>query len=164
VNDFQRLFLSQARADWALFVHLRAQEGMPVCHILHSLQMATEMFGKAFAWRSPPQPKTHRALVRFLRGLMHDRRAREVLGYSRRTAGWRQLIRKALSVATEIEQLAPANAGDGPNPEYPWPPNAPRQAPVAHDFQLWKDLHETAIGRQLLTMLDHLFVHADEFF
>ena len=163
MNDYQRLYLQQARAEWALFLHLGIQPAMPECHLLHSLQMATELFGKAFAWKSPPQPKTHRALVRFLRELKYDRRAQEVLGYAKKNASWRQLIRKALSVAIEIEQLAPANAGNGPNPEYPWPPLAPRHAPVDHRFHLWQELHDTVVGQQLLNLLGQLFTYADEF-
>ncbi len=163
MNDFQRLFLRQARADWALFVNLRAQHEMPVCHLLHGLQMATEMLGKAFAWRDPPQPRTHRALVIFLRALSRDRNARRAFGYAKKAESWRQLIRKALAVAIDIEQLAPANAGDGPNPEYPWPPAAPQHAPIDHEFQLWTDLNETVIGRQLLKLLNDLFAHAEQF-
>ena len=101
--------------------------------------------------------------MRFLRGLARDRRARGALGYSDKTASWRHLIRKALIVAAEIERLAPANAGNGPNPEYPWPPNAPQFAPVDHEFQLWSDLSLTVTGQQLLKLLDHLFARAEEF-
>ena len=43
------------------------------CHPLHYLQIATEMFGKAHAWKTEPRFRTHRAIVGFLRSLSTNR-------------------------------------------------------------------------------------------
>jgi len=69
VTEHQRLFLAQARADFVVFRLLQARAELPACHALHYLQMATELLGKAHAWRRAPQPMTHVAFVPFLRSL-----------------------------------------------------------------------------------------------
>jgi hypothetical protein len=71
VTEHQRLFLLQARSDFDVFEFLRehCRKGdFPACHALHYLQMATELLGKAHAWKRGPPRQTHRAFVRFLRG------------------------------------------------------------------------------------------------
>jgi hypothetical protein len=47
VTEHQRLFLIQARTDFAVFELLWDHPDLPTCHALHHLQMATEMHGKA---------------------------------------------------------------------------------------------------------------------
>jgi len=69
VNEHQRLFLVQARSGFAVFELLRKQPAVASCHPLHYLQIATEMFGKAHAWKTGPSFRTHRAIVGFLRSL-----------------------------------------------------------------------------------------------
>ena len=49
MTEHQRLFLVQARADFAVFDLLRKQPNMPSCHLLHYLQMATSRKGDALA-------------------------------------------------------------------------------------------------------------------
>jgi hypothetical protein len=73
------------------------------------------------------------------------------------------LIRKGIPLAEAVEDLAPTLAGDGPNPEYPWPQDAPRIAPAEHIFGIWKELQETAAGRQFLGTFAHLFAVAEAF-
>ena len=67
MTEYQRLFLVQARTDFAVFELLRRQSDLPECHALHYLQMATELLGKAHAWKHGPRTNTHRAFVGFLR-------------------------------------------------------------------------------------------------
>jgi hypothetical protein len=43
--EHQRLFLVQAKKDYSVFNLLRKQPELPDCHLLHYLQMATELFG-----------------------------------------------------------------------------------------------------------------------
>jgi hypothetical protein len=57
--------------------------------------------------------------------------------------------RGALPLVYALEQLAPALAGDGPNPEYPWPHADPQYVPATFDFNVWQQLTETGRGRQL---------------
>lgn len=47
----------------------------PACHALHYLQVATELLGKAHAWKDRPQASTHRAFVDFLHSLAVNRNA-----------------------------------------------------------------------------------------
>lgn len=93
MTEYQRLFLVQARTDFAVFELLRRRPDLPACHSLHYLQMATEMLGKAHAWKQGPRASTHRALVGFFRSLPSNRKAQRQLGYERKNQQWEQLIR-----------------------------------------------------------------------
>jgi len=46
MTEHQRLFLVQARTDFAVFELFRRDVKWPSCHALHYLQMATELLGK----------------------------------------------------------------------------------------------------------------------
>lgn len=161
----QRLFLVQARSNYAVFDALRKDDTLPRCHALYSLQIATELLGKAYGWRNGPIKPTHRALVPFLLSLSANPKAQRQLGFSGQNANWKHLLRKSFPLASEIERLAPALAGDGPNAEYPWPrfPNNPTDAPVEFAFPLWAELTETAHGRQFLKLLAELFSVAEAY-
>ncbi len=165
MTEFQRLFLVQARTDLAVFELLRKQDDLPSCHALHYLQMATEMLGKAHAWKHGPPPKlrTHHAFVSFLRSLSTNRKAQKQLGFEGQNESWKYVIKKSVGLAQRIENMAPALAGDSPNPEYPWPPAAPQAAPAEHRFDIWEELQETAPGRQFLHLTKHLFDAADAY-
>ncbi|HET6878616.1 MAG TPA: hypothetical protein VFI31_00490 [Pirellulales bacterium] len=166
MTDHQRLFLLQAHSDFAVFELLRAHchdDDLPACHALHYLQMATELLGKAYAWRHGPPRQTHRAFVRFLRSLTTNREAQKSLGFEGRNERWEQSIRKSVPFAKRVEDLAPALAGNGPNAEYPWPPADPAIAPADHNFALWNDVDGTPAGRQFLHLVTRLFVIADAF-
>ena len=163
MTEQQRLFLVQARSNYNVFQILRDRQSVPVCHLLHYLQMSTELFGKAWGWRHGSYPSTHRAFVPFLRGLTTNRRAQSQSGYEGRNESWEHLIRKGMPLAMRIEKLAPDLAGDGPNPEYPWPRHEPGAAPVEHTFEVWEELRDTAYGRQFLKLLDRLFASAESY-
>jgi hypothetical protein len=62
-----------------------------------------------------------------------------------------------------LQDMAPALAGDGPNPEYPWPRDMPEQSPVGYSFPVWEQLIDTSSGRQLIQLLDYLFQVAEEY-
>jgi hypothetical protein len=161
MTEYQRLFLVQSRTDFAVFELLRRQP-LPDCHALHYLQMATELLGKAHAWKDGPRTNTHRAFVGFLRSLSTNRKAQKQLDFEGRNENWIHLIRKSVPLAERIEDLAPALALDAPNPEYPWPRHAPQVAPAEHRFQVWQELQEAA-GRQFLNLTSHLFKVADAY-
>ena len=61
--------------------------------------------------------------------------------------------RTALPLVYTLERLAPALAKDGPNPEYPWPQNAPQYVPATFDFDVWRQLTGTGRGRQLTQVI-----------
>jgi hypothetical protein len=126
--------------------------------------MATELLGKASAWKQGPCANTHSAIVAFLRSLHPNRKAQKLLGFEGRNHNWKHTIRKSVLFAERIEDLAPALALDGPNPEYPWPRNAPKFSPSEHTFEVWKDIEGTGTGRQFLNFLGYLFEAAEAFF
>ncbi|HEY4308691.1 MAG TPA: hypothetical protein VGN12_04480 [Pirellulales bacterium] len=163
MTEQQRLFLVQARADFAVFDTFRRQSRFPASHKLHYLQMATELFGKAHAWREGPRTSTHRAFVTFLRSLTTNRRAQEKLGFAGRNAQWQGMFRKTIDIAQRVEDLAPALSPDLPNPEYPWPRAMPVAAPVEFDFPIWRDLVDTTAGRRFLDLVERLFQSAEYF-
>jgi hypothetical protein len=166
MTEFQRLFLVQARTDLVVFELLRKDKDLPPCHALHYLQMATELLGKAHAYRhGSPGKLSHRAFVSYLRSLSTNRRAQAQLGFAGKNESWAHLIRKSIPLAERIEDLAPSLADEKnlPNPEYPWPKDEPRIAPAEHEFEIWSDLVTTPDGRQFLSLLRQLFVIAEAY-
>lgn len=161
MTEHQRLFLVQARTDFVVFDLLQNQVDLPECHALHYLQMATELLGKAHAWKIGPQPNTHKAFVGFLRSLRTNRKVQKTLGRDGQNAEWENMIRKSIPLAESIQGLAPALAGDGPNPEYPWPGEDPEFTPSEHRFVLWEELQDTSPGRQFLDLIHVLFETAE---
>ncbi len=150
MTEQQRLFLVQARADFAVFNMFQrnaAKEKWPACHALHYFQMATELLGKALSWRQGQASLSHRALVGFLRSIINNRKAQKALGVERNEQ-WAYLIKKSIPLAEDIENLAPSLAGDNPNPEYPWPKDDPVAAPAEFEFPIWRTLQESPSGRQ----------------
>ncbi len=133
-TDWRSALLVQARSDFEMLVFLRRHQ-QPFCHQLHFLQMATEKLGKGFATApggSQP-PKVHRAFVGFLRSVRGNLQLRRACN-----CGAGQLdayIAALLPLARLIEDLAPSNASDGPNPEYPWREQKRIVAPADYDFK-----------------------------
>lgn len=102
MTEQQRLFLVQARSDFAVFELFRRDAVWPSCHALHYLQMATELLGKAYAWRHAYPRKTHRAFVGFLRSLSHNRHAQDQLGFERQNQSWMHVLRKSVPLAQRV--------------------------------------------------------------
>ncbi len=166
MNDAQALWLRQARSDHALFLQLRLT-GVDECHLLHYLQMATEKLSKAYLWRSGhAPPKSHTGFVRFLRALLTRRRELDrianVLGFGRPDDldNW---VRSVRMMAYSLQNIAPAEAGNGPNPEYPWPHEAPAHCPVGHAFDLWNQLTNTGQGRKLMEFVEHAILRFENY-
>lgn len=159
MNGYQELWWEQTCADHVLLCHLRRQGAAP-CHQLHYLQMVTEKLGKAYFWRTGRPPRaSHASLVRFLQALDDrprfdvDRIAR-LLGFGR-SQNLENWIPTIAPLAYDLERLAPKLAGfNSPNPEYPWPHEAPAYAPVWYSFPVWRELTETGRGRQLIRVID----------
>jgi hypothetical protein len=166
MNNAQELWWRQAQSDQAFFVQLR-RAGAHDCHLLHYLQMATEKLSRVYLWRSGhAPPKVHTGFVRFLRAIL-DRRAVldrivAVLGFGRREDldHW---VRNVLVLAYSVQNIAPAEAGNGPNPEYPWPHEAPVDCPSRHRFVLWNQLTNTGQGRRLILVIEHAIARFDEY-
>ena len=145
MNDNQRLYLDQAKSDYEIF---RFLGGRAPCHRLHYLQMCTEKLGKAYFYKRPPLSKpSHVGFVKFLRNLSTERNVWKALGFGRRE-DFELYINQIQHLARKIEKLAPDLAGDGPNPEYPWPPppKEAKMAPIHYEFELWNELQKTRKG------------------
>ncbi len=156
MNPFQAIWWSQVRSDYEAFLIL-TKAGASPCHRLHYLQMVSEKLGKAYFWRDGRPPRRdHLSCVPFLQALAGRSDARRVgraLGFGH-DVGLSQWVRTVTPLAREVEQLAPALANDGPNPEYPWPHTAPAHAPATHNFRVWVTLLRTGRGQQLLKVID----------
>ena len=150
MNEQQRLYLAQARSDWQVFTLL---EDQPVCHRLHYLQMCMEKLGKAYFWKGAGAANLgHNAFVKFVRAISRNRTIAAGLGFARLDS-FGEWIDYVSRLAHELERLAPALAGDGPNPEYPWPRDAPTVTPVEHDFAAWRHF-QTRNGHHLRRMME----------
>jgi hypothetical protein len=163
MKEEQRLFLVQAKSAYAVYRLLNADKSLHHCHALHYLQMATELLGKANAWKSGPIRQSHKALVSFLRSLSSNSKAQRQLGYEGQNENWTHTIRKITPIAESLQRMAPALANNGPNPEYPWPPDAPTETPVEYSFPIWEELTETSYGRTLISLVHYLFAVAEEY-
>jgi hypothetical protein len=163
MKEEQRLFLVQAKSAYAVYRLLNADKSLHHCHALHYLQMATELLGKANAWKNGPIGKSHKALASFLRSLSSNRGAQRQLGYEGQNENWTHTIRKIIPIAESLQKMAPALANDGPNPEYPWPTDAPAATPVEYAFPIWEELTETSYGRMLISLIHYLFAAAEEY-
>jgi hypothetical protein len=167
MNDAQKLWWKQAQSDLSLCIQLR-RAGAHECHMLHYLQMATEKISKAYLWRSGhAPPRSHAGFVRFLKALL-DRRAGE-LAWIAKTLGFgrSQDLDKWVSsvqlLAYSLQNIAPAEAGDGPNPEYPWPYESPQHCPCDHKFVLWNQLLNTGQGRKMMAFIDRAINRFDAY-
>jgi HEPN domain-containing protein len=158
MNPIQHLWWRQAESDHRLYSRLR-RESYESCHVLHYLQMATEKLSKAYLWRAGhAPPKAHTGFVRFLRALLTRserdlERIAPVFDFGR-TEDFDRWVRVVLPLAYRLQNIAPAEAGDGPNPEYPWPHANPAHTPVDYTFTLWTDLSTGGHGRHLLDFID----------
>ena len=158
MNSYQQCWWEQAKSDHAVLLILREQDAAP-CHQLHYLQMVTEKLSKAYLWQSGAAPKkSHVGFGLFIRLLSQVRqpkrqRIADLFGFGR-FEDFQNWARTALPLAYALEQLAPALAHDGPNPEYPWSHDAPQFVPVTHDFDVWRQLKYTAHGHRLLQIIE----------
>lgn len=159
-------YLEQARSDWEIYQML-TKYSYPACHELHYLQMTTEKVGKAALLRRgvplPEVRRTHRAFVRSLQNASRNRGLQRVLGINARQL--HAHITGILPIAHQIERLAPALAGDGANPEYPWeePTTGDVYSPASYRFPVTQSLNQPN-GRKLLRLIHILLEQFDRFF
>ncbi len=136
-ETWRSAFIRQARADYIWARELR-NAGAPTCHWLHFLQMAAEKLAKGYTCsRTGGQPRTtHVGFTRFLQSIApKDQRLRsEWQTRNRHFTAYKEMVRSLIHVGHAIEQLAPALAGQGPNPEYPWEYESRILAPVDFSF------------------------------
>lgn len=155
----QALFLTQARSDFrALVLLTRADQ----CHQIHYLQMVTEKLAKAYFWRvGHPLKKRHDYFVKFLRSAGARGDVGKAIGI-KLSAHWEAYVDGVLPVAQTVEQMAPAEADEGPNAEYPWPHDAPTHAPATFAFPLWDEIR-TPRGQKFLDLLGRLLERFEQY-
>ncbi|MCW5775207.1 MAG: hypothetical protein KIS87_02000 [Phycisphaeraceae bacterium] len=120
--DRGEAFRTQAASDLAVFGVLLSMDEVPACHCLHYLQMATEKLGRELrtsAEQHGAEVRSHVAIVKALRLLRNRREAADAL-FDGDFDAWRVYVDRVLPLVAAIERLAPAVAGNGENPEYPW--------------------------------------------
>jgi hypothetical protein len=166
MNEFQELWLRQAESDYDV-LRLLHERGVAPSHQIHYLQMVTEKIAKAYFWRSGmAPPRSHAGFVQFLRSLgsvgVHERKQIVQLFQFKRIKDFQNFIRIVLPLAYALERLAPALAHDGPNPEYPWPPQRPQYAPVTFDFEIWDQLH-AGRGQHFLAIVEKVIQNFSAF-
>lgn len=140
-----------------MFEHLRGR-GEPVCHRLHYLQMSIEKLSKAYFWRKNVAPqKVHTGFTNFMKFLGQDRRLddRDRIASIFEAKNFRSFeasLRSLSPIAYQLQNIHPRSQFDGPNPEYPWPHDAPVETPVDHEFVVWGELQRPK-GRELMTFV-----------
>ena len=158
MNAPQTLWWHQACSDFEVYQWMGEHPILP-CHRLHYLQMATEKLAKAYFWRSqaPPQ-KSHVAFVRFINVLVAEQNAKRrqmlVACFGLPNFGsFQKYARSQSTIAYQIQNMAPDLAGNGPNPEYPWPHPWPLHAPMSYKYSLWDILQQDTQGRRFLNFI-----------
>jgi len=151
---WSEVFLIQAKSDWQVYEHLE-KTPLPHCHALHYLQMATEKLAKSYLLAGRSDIKTvrasHHGLTRFLQLVWRNKGLQEEMGMTAKKLVAH--IQQLLPLAYTIESLAPAIAGNGPNPEYPWEaPQNTFHAPAVYEFTISKALREPR-GRNLIKLI-----------
>lgn len=144
-REWSRAFLLQAKSDWAMYLHLCAQTDVPRCHILHYLQMATEKLAKTYLYDPAQGRKVHRAFALYFQMLRKEGHLKSRVQATMRRMDDKQyaaFLRDLRGLAESTEKLAPAEAGDGPNPEYPWEMRSPSgdmfvESPVNYLFPIF---------------------------
>ena len=132
-QDWQTAFFRQARSDYDTF-QLLEQSRASFCQRLHYLQMTTEKLAKGFATApgGPQPPKQHHGYSQFIQQIKRRPELQRLCpGGPGQVSGY---VDGLLPYADLIEKLAPANAGNGPNPEYPWQTPQGVVAPVDYEF------------------------------
>lgn len=148
-NSWRDAFLRQARSDFDVANELR-RRGRAPCHWIHYLQMATEKLAKAYliSDQGGPPPRSHASFVRFVR-VVGSRSPAIASRYRNRGAQLKAYLRGLEPIAQAIENLAPAIAQDGPNPEYPWSHRTGIVAPIDYDFSEFSPTRGSRVAKLL---------------
>ncbi|GEM_PF-562943 len=142
--DWRRGYARQAISDFRVFEKV-CELGVPVCHQLHYLQMASEKMAKAMntpPGTSAPLKTTHKALVMFVRNARSDQRIFNYISpYYRKMqrAQFNACVASFESLAQQIEDLSPKGGSvQAPNPEYPWIAHVPDSINPSRTIQVLK--------------------------
>jgi hypothetical protein len=161
-RGFAEAFIAQARSDWGVYRLLteqRTHDGhtLSVCHELHYLQMASEKLAKAYRLRDTGSAvdellSKHTGFAKFVgpffTAVLKDE-------YQGKDAQLRGLIKRARTLARQIEKLAPATdrLATPENAEYPWESEDRVIAPSRYEFPSLDLLREPG-GRAFLNLIE----------
>lgn len=153
---YERAFAKQSQSDWQVYKILTQQAGLPECHALHYLQMATEKLAKAYRVRATDSPVTnlvrhHTGFVKFVRQYLLSPQSKS--RYAGKAAQLESVVSAASKFAAQIERLAPAVDPKTENAEYPWESGSAVVAPCEWQFSGVAFLRE-ARGRQFLKTIE----------
>ena len=132
--DWRNAYFEQAKADYLLLLRLLEQNDIPLCQILHYVQMAAEKMAKGFLTPvgAGKYKNTHDAFVNFLQSAKNRSDLRRVCNFSSVSA-FTAYINGLRPTAEAIENLSPEGEPH-PNPEYPWEVNGRIITPLSYDF------------------------------
>lgn len=123
--DWALAYIKQGGSDFAIYQLLSGIPGVPVCHLLHYLQMAGEKTAKAYRFRDTDTAwerltTEHIAFSRFIQSYLGSAEIKQ--RYAGKDKQLREIMKLARKLAREIEKLAPAvdRESSPVNAEYPW--------------------------------------------
>lgn len=123
--DWALAYVKQGGSDFATYQLLSSVPGVPICHPLHYLQMASEKVAKAYRFRDTETAEDrltteHVAFSRFIQSYLGSPEIKQ--RYAGKDEQLREIIKVARKLAREIEKLAPAvdREASPANAEYPW--------------------------------------------
>lgn len=123
--DWALAYMKQGGSDFATYQLLSSIPGMPICHLLHYLQMAGEKIAKAYRFRDTDTAEDrltteHVAFSRFIQSYLGSPEIKQ--RYAGKDEQLRETVKVARKLAREIEKLAPAvdRETSPANAEYPW--------------------------------------------
>jgi hypothetical protein len=154
---FAEAFIAQARSDWIVHRALAERHDVAVCHELHYLQMVCEKLAKAYRLRDTRSPvdelvAKHSGFSKFVGPFFTAVLKDEYRGRDEQLSG---LIKRARTIAREIEKLAPAidRLAAPENAEYPWERDDRVIAPCAFGFPSLELLRQPG-GRAFLNLIE----------
>lgn len=160
--DWAFAYFKQADSDFKIYQLLSGTPGVPICHLLHYLQMAGEKIAKAYRFRDTDTDEDrltteHVAFSRFMQSYLGSPEIKQ--RYAGNDAQLREIVKVARKLAREIEKLAPAvdRETSPANAEYPWPDDGRVVVPCEFTYPNLALLTEPG-GRTFLRLLEMAIV------
>lgn len=124
--DWALAYIKQGRSDFEIYQLLSSIPNIPICHLLHYLQMTGEKTAKAYRFRDTDTDEDrltteHVAFSRFMESFLKSPEIKQ--RYAGKHEQLQEVVKVARKLAREIEKLAPAvdRETSPANAEYPWP-------------------------------------------
>ncbi|WP_433926598.1 MULTISPECIES: hypothetical protein [Sorangium] len=151
-------YIKQGGSDFEIYRLLSSIPGVPICHLLHYLQMAGEKVAKAYRFRDTDTDEErltteHVAFSRFMQSYLGSPEIKQ--RYAGKDELLRETVKVARKLAREIEKLAPAVDREisPANAEYPWSDDGRVVVPCEFTYPNLTLLTEPG-GRTFLRLLE----------